>query len=110
MSEVIQMETCEIPREEMLPAPVVRLSVDDPSCDFDCVRHVAIAEAKKYGKEPELASWLDKRGGRHSQGDECCVEGEPTWLAYAEARRANLTIDINHGDYIFMFHQSEGLR
>jgi len=103
------MEVCEIPREEMLPPPVLHLSIDDPGCGFDCAKDKAVAEARKYGKDPEVVSWFDRKGGRHSQGDECCLEGEPTWIAYAESKGAHLTIDVNQGEYIFLFHQSEGM-
>jgi len=100
------MEACEIPRENMLPPPVVRLKIEDERCDLSCARDVAIAVAKNYGFESHLLSWFDKRGGTHSLMDECCVDGEPSWIASAEARNGNLTVDVNNEDYVFIFHQS----
>ena len=69
-------------------------------------KEAAIAVAKNYGYESHLLSWFDKRGGTHSLMDECCVDGEPSWIASAEARNGNLTIDVNDEDYVFIFHQS----
>ena len=100
------MEACEIPREDMLPLPVVHLKIKGENCDFGCIREAAINRAREYGSEPQLLSWFDRKGGYHSQLDECCVEGEPSWIAYAKARNANLSVDVNHEDYVFIFHQT----
>jgi hypothetical protein len=34
---------------------------------------------------------------------ECGKTKDPPWIVYARARGANLTVDINQGDYVFMF-------
>lgn len=99
------MEACEIPREEILPRPVARLKIEDENCAFECAKEAAIDLAEKYGANSQLLSWFDKKGQIHSQLDECCVEGQPSWIAYAEARDANLTVDVNQEDYVFIFHQ-----
>jgi hypothetical protein len=100
------MEACEIPREDMLPRPVARLKIEDKNCAFDCVKEAAVDLAEKYGANTRLLSWFDKKGQAHSQIDECCDEGQPSWVAYAEAHDANLTVDVNQEDYVFIFHQS----
>jgi hypothetical protein len=100
------METCEIPREDMLPRPVARLKIQDENCAFECVKEAALDLAEKYGAETRLLSWFDKRGRAHSQMDECCVDGQPSWIAYAEAHGANLTVDVNNEDYVLIFHQT----
>ncbi|RPJ02024.1 MAG: hypothetical protein EHM36_12885 [Deltaproteobacteria bacterium] len=107
-SEVKQMEACEIPRQDMLPPTVVHLEIKDPSCDFECVMKAAKVKAESYDNAPRLLSWFDKKGGSFSPGD-CCVEGEPSWLAFAQAKGADLTIDVNNEDYIFVFRMSHGL-
>jgi len=33
---------------------------------------------------------------------ECGVPDRPFWIRYAEGRGANLTIDFNKGQYVFM--------
>jgi len=100
------METCEIPREDMLPRPVAHLEIQGENCAFDCVKEAAINLAGQYGGEPQLLSWFDKKGQAHSLMDECCDQGQPSWIAYAEAHDANLTVDVNKEDYVFIFHQS----
>ena len=100
------METCEIPREELLPPPVVHMQIGEEGCDLGCARDAATSMARKYGKEPQLLSWFDRKGQTHSLDGECCVEGEPSWIASAEARKANLTVDVDGGKYVFIFRQS----
>ena len=100
------MEACEIPGEELLPPPVVHMKIQDASCDLNCATRKATSMARKYGNEPQLLSWFDKRGETHSLLGECCVEGEPSWIASAEARNANLTVEVDGGNYVFIFHQS----
>lgn len=104
------MEACEIPREDLLPAPVIHLSVEERSCDFECAKEAATALARTYGNEPRLLSWFDRKRQAHSLIDECCVEGEPSWIASAAAHDANLTIDVNREDYVFIFHQERKLQ
>jgi hypothetical protein len=102
------VEACEIPSEDMLLPRVVNLELDDSQCEFDCAKEAAIAEARSYDNAPQLVSWFDKKGQHSFPEDECCVEGEPSWLAYGAAHGADLTVDVNREDYVFMFRLSHG--
>jgi len=104
------MEACEIPSGDIRLPNVVHLGISDPQCDFDCAREAAIAEARLYDDAPELLTWFDKKRQSFYPIDECCVEGEPSWLAYATAKGADLTVDVNHEDYLFLFRSSRGLQ
>jgi len=97
------MEACEIPTKDMLPAPAVRVEVKTDQFDLECARKAAFREAERLMGYPRLLSWFDRRNGTMHPPDECCVAGEPSWIAYAEAHGANLTIDVNNGDYTFIF-------
>ncbi len=100
------MEACEIPQERILPAAVIHLMIDEDGCGLECAMETATRFVHKYGNEPRLLSWYDRKGQNHSLMDECCVDGQPSWIASAEARGANLTVDVNNEDYVFIFHQS----
>ncbi len=102
------MLSCEIPTTEMLPATVVTIEAD-ADCDFDRAMKLAVAQAEARDNAPRLLGWFDRKSERFSPGDECCVEGEPSWLAFAQAKGADLTIDINKGEYVFVFRMSHGL-
>ncbi len=100
------MQDCQIPSKEILPDPV-RIKIHEESCDFDCIKQKATAKAGEVGESPELLSWFDKKRGVYSPNDECCVEGEPNWLAYALAKKADLCVDVNNEEYVFMFRDSK---
>lgn len=99
------MQDCQIPTLSMLPNPI-RIQIGDMGCDFECVKQKAISRAMSYGGSPELLSWYDRKRKAHFPDDECCVEGEPNWLAYALAKNADLAVDVNDEEYVFIFRKS----
>lgn len=104
------MEPCEIPREDTLPNPV-HLKLEGPGLDFERAQSTAKNLAKSYFSDPLLLSWFDRKAGRYSPHEvNCCREGEPpSWIEYARSRGGNLTIDINHEEYVFVFRGKQGL-
>jgi hypothetical protein len=103
------MQQCQIPREDYLPPQVIHLTIEDERCDLECARQAAIEEAMQYDNAPRLVSWFDRRGENFSTRDRECRDGEPSWVLYAEDQGADLTIDINNEDYVFIFRKSHGL-
>jgi hypothetical protein len=99
------MENCQIPTLSMLPNPII-IKVSGEACDFECVKQKAVSKARAFASSPELLSWYDRKRQVYSPNDECCVEGEPNWLAYALARDADLAIDVNDEEYVFVFRKS----
>jgi hypothetical protein len=104
------MEPCEIPREDRLPNPV-HLKLEGPGLDFERATKAAKNLAKSYSSDAMLVSWFDRKAGRYSPHEvHCCKEGEPpSWVEYARSRGGNLTIDINHEEYVFVFRGKQGL-
>ncbi len=101
------MLSCEIPNEDLLPSPVVHLQIEDPNCDFDCAFAAAYDRAEQYCNTPELLSWYDKNSQSHFPRGECCLEGEPSWVAFAEGNKAELTVNINDEEYVFIFREEQ---
>jgi hypothetical protein len=50
-----------------------------------------------------LLSWNNAETGEYYPAYECGRSGRPAWVVYADARSADLTVDINDGRYTFMF-------
>jgi hypothetical protein len=106
--EVMIMLACERPQRDMLPTPV-RLQIDG-DLDFTRAQNIAKDRAKTYYSDSMLLSWFDKKNSRYSPHEaECCIEGKPSWVEYARSRGGNLTIDINDGEFIFVFMGKPGL-
>ena len=103
------MRSCEIPTPYMLPNPV-HLRGKGEVIDFDRARRMAKDQARSYYGDAMLLSWFDKKKGRYSPREvDCCREGQPSWVTYAKCRGGNITIDINHEEYVFVFRGKEGL-
>jgi hypothetical protein len=49
-----------------------------------------------------ILSWKNSKTGESYPDYECGVSDRPFWIRYAEGRGANLTVDFNDGDYVFM--------
>ncbi len=89
----------------MLPNPI-RIQITEPDCDFECVKRKVVSKAMAYTSSPELLGWYDRKGQIYFPNDECCVEGEPNWLAFALAKNADLSIDVNDEEYVFVFRKA----
>ena len=101
------METCEIPRKDMLPNPVY-LELDKGGLDFQGAWDAAKNLAQMLYYEPMLLSWFDKNAGKYSpQAVTCCREDMPGWVEYARSRGGNFSVNINHEQYIFIFRGGE---
>lgn len=80
------------------------LNIGDPQLPYERAHEAAVSLARKYGDDPLLLSWFNKKSGEESPNTSC--EGgssEPGWVNYAKGHGANLTVNVNHGDYVFMF-------
>jgi hypothetical protein len=80
------------------------LTIDLPNLDFDRAKEAATSRVRKYDTDPMLVGWYDRKKGKESPGESCeGKEGEPGWVNYAKARGGNLTVNVNHGEYVFIF-------
>jgi hypothetical protein len=70
-------------------------TVADPALDF--------AEANETVADPMLLSWYQGKTGESYPNMECGPGDKPAWIVFAESRGGDLTIDINDGQYIFIF-------
>ena len=81
----------------------VRLRVEETGLGFEKARDLAKRKAQEICSEAMLLSWNNTETGEYYPAFECGRIGRPAWVVYADARGADLTIDINDGRYTFMF-------
>jgi len=107
--EVMEMVSCEIPEEHMLPNPV-HIKIKKPDLHFDEAQGIAKDRAEAHYSGAMLLSWYDRKKGSCSPRNvEGCSEEKPGWVEYAESRGGNLTIDINNEEYVFVFRGEQAL-
>ena len=104
------MEPCELPRIDTLPNPI-HLNLEKSGLDFEGAQKAAKNLARSYFSDAMLVSWFDRKAGRYSPHEvNCCKHGEPpSWVEYATSRGGNLTIDINHEQFVFVFRGKQDL-
>lgn len=96
------MKNCRPVTKEVLTNPI-QIETGERDLSLDKAREIADQEARKHSSDPVLVSWYEAKSGRHSPPVECCGEEKPAWVVYAESRGANITIDINQEDYVFIY-------
>jgi hypothetical protein len=81
---------------------VLNINNTDPGFDFAKAKQIAKQKAFEKCDYPMILSWKNGITGESYPDYECGVADRPFWIRYAEGRGANLTIDFNNGDYVFM--------
>lgn len=82
----------------------IEYRIDNPNLDFVTAKNqVKEMVTKTYG-DAMILSWKNGITGEFYPTYQC-GNGKidvPPWIYYARARGANLTVNVNEGDYIFM--------
>lgn len=81
----------------------LRIRVDQKNLDFSAAREIARAKAKELCKDPMLLSWYNGRSGEFFPRLECGARDKPVWIVFAESRGADIAININDGEFIFLY-------
>ena len=91
------------PKIKDYPGQHLKIKVVNPDLDFAEAKDIAKQKAKEMVADPMLLSWYQGKTGESYPNLECGPGDKPAWIVYAESRGGDLTIDINEGDYIFIF-------
>ncbi len=78
------------------------INIDLENVDFLTAKQVAKDKAFEKCDHPMILSWKNGKTGESHPDYECGVNPTPFWIRYAQGRGANLTIDINKGEFVFM--------
>ena len=80
------------------------LNIDYNDLNFESARNAARERVKTYDSDPMLVGWYDRKGGKESPSEGCEEEeSDPAWVSYAKAHGGNLTVNVNDGEYIFIY-------
>ena len=80
----------------------INMNINLPDLDFAAAKQAAKDRALEICSHPMILSWKNGNTGQTYPDYECGLNEEPFWIRYAKGRGANLTIDINDGEYLFM--------
>lgn len=59
--------------------------------------------AKKVARDVMLVAWFDGKNDVGYPVVQECTGDKPSWLAYAESHGGNLGVNINGGEFVFVF-------
>ena len=93
------------PELKKYPGDYIKLQVDDPDLDISGAKDRAKKKARERCDDPMLLSWYSGKTGEFYPKFECGYQDKEPWVVFAESRGGNLTVDINEGEYIFIFLQ-----
>nr|WP_319395502.1 AF1514 family protein [uncultured Desulfobacter sp.] len=80
----------------------INMNINLPDLDFAAAKQAAKDKALEICSHPMILSWKNGDTGQTYPDYECGINETPFWIRYAKGRGANLTIDINDGQYLFM--------
>jgi len=85
------------------PGKHIEVKIDNPNLDFAEAKDMAKQKAKEICADPMLLSWYQGKTGESYPNLECGPGDKPAWIVYAESRGGDLIIDINEGQYVFIY-------
>ena len=71
--------------------------------DFETAWRTAREKAREISPDAMMLSWRNGRTGEFHPRFECGRDERPAWISGAEAKGANLTVDFNDGEFVFIF-------
>ena len=81
----------------------IKIQIDEKDLEFVRAKDIAKARAKELATDPMLLSWYNGNTGEYFPKLECGTWEKPVWIIFAESRGADIAIDINDGQYIFLY-------
>ena len=91
------------PKIKDYPGKHIELKIDNPDLDFAEAKDCARQKAKEICADPMLLSWYQGKTGESYPNLECGPGDKPAWIIFAESRGGDLTIDINDGQFVFIY-------
>jgi hypothetical protein len=81
----------------------IKIRIDDKDLDYVTAREIAKDKATELAPDPMLLSWYSGRTGDYFPKLECGSRDKPVWILFAESRGADIAVNINDGEYIFLY-------
>ena len=81
---------------------MIKINVEGKELDFALAKRLSEELATSLLSDPLLIAWYDgKKGEEHPSVPEC--QHKPGWIAYAEGHGGCIRVDINEGEYSYIF-------
>lgn len=81
----------------------IDVSVQGVALDYAAAHLIAGALAEKAAGETMLVAWFDGKNNAGYPDVQECTGDKPGWRAYADSHGANLEVNVNGGEFIFIF-------
>ena len=81
----------------------IKIQIDEKDLDFVKAKDIAKEKARELAEDPMLLSWYNGKTGEYFPKLECGTWEKPVWIIFAESRGADIAININDGEYIFLY-------
>ena len=81
----------------------IELRIDEEELDFVKAKDIAKDKVKELATDPMLLSWYNGKTGEYFPKLDCGTWDKPVWMIFAESRGADIAININDGEYIFLY-------
>jgi len=81
----------------------IKIQVDEKDLDFVKAKYIAKEKAMELAADPMLLSCYNRKTGEYFPKLECGTWDKPVWIIFAESRGADIAININDGQYIFLY-------
>jgi len=81
----------------------IKITINQKDLDLSKAKEIAKEEAKKLASDPMLLSFYNGKTGEYFPKLECAIRDKPVWIIFAESRGADIAININDGEYIFLY-------
>jgi len=91
------------PKIKKYPGQHIKLKIDNADLDFAEAKDHAKQKAEETGSDSMLLSWYQGKTGESYPNLECGPGDKPAGITYAESRGGDLTVDINEGQYVFIY-------
>jgi hypothetical protein len=81
----------------------IKIRTDEKNLDFVTAKDIARQKARELAEDPMLLSWYNGKTGEYFPKLECGSWDKPVWIIFAESRGADIAVNINDGEYIFLY-------
>ena len=81
----------------------IKIEIGNDGVDFSAAKDLAKQKAKELSSDPMLLSWFCGKTGEFYPKTQCGRSDKPAWLVFAESRGADIAVNINDGEYIFLY-------
>ena len=82
---------------------IIPIQSTDGPLDLATAKDIAKQKAREFCSDPMLLSFYMGETGEFYPKAECSFIDRPSWIVFAESRGGNMMIDINDGQYVFIY-------